>query len=149
MRRSLVMVLLVMGCADDPLPTDANGLQAGDEGEAIALKTDGAGTTYLLRAYRPEVATPTESDPIAPPAVALSALAVKHPRPNPFNPRVVLRYAAPAEADVRLPAPAGGGWQSVTWDGRDASGGGVPSGQYFFEITAGGETRTERMTLVR
>ncbi|MCB1184268.1 VCBS repeat-containing protein [bacterium] len=122
----------------------------------------GAGTTYLLRAYRPEVATPTESDPIAPPAVALSALAVKHPRPNPFNPRVVLRYAAPAGADVRLrildvrgreivrlPAPVGDGWQSVTWDGRDASGGGVPSGQYFFEITAGGETRTERMTLVR
>ncbi|MCA9539053.1 MAG: hypothetical protein KC620_09200, partial [Myxococcales bacterium] len=48
MRRSLIMVLLVVGCADDPLPTDANGLQAGDEGEAIALKTDGAGTTYLL-----------------------------------------------------------------------------------------------------
>jgi flagellar hook assembly protein FlgD len=37
----------------------------------------------------------------------------------------------------------------VTWDGRDLDGHAVPCGSYFCRITAGTETRTERITVLR
>jgi flagellar hook assembly protein FlgD len=37
----------------------------------------------------------------------------------------------------------------VNWDGRDDSGNTVASGTYLYRMTAGGETRTRKMTLLK
>ena len=76
--------------------------------------------------------------------------------PNPFNPGTLLRYSVAPEAEgeaVRLAVfnlrgqtvrvMEGGmartGKQAMRWDGRDASGGDLPSGIYFCRMTLNGE----------
>jgi predicted glutamine amidotransferase len=86
-------------------------------------------------------------------------------RPNPARADVLIRIAAPASGgDVlvevvdaqgrviwrtRRAVKADAGTFDVTWDGRDLDGRAVPCGSYFCRITAGAETRTERITVVR
>ena len=41
------------------------------------------------------------------------------------------------------------GWQQINFDGRDGNARPLASGVYFYKVTAGGETRTHKMTLVR
>jgi hypothetical protein len=81
--------------------------------------------------------------------------------PNPFNPRVTLRWdAAPgARATVSI-HDAGGGWVwrgsvdpgaagEIVWDGRDVRGRPVASGIYFARVETGGRVATGRMVLLR
>jgi hypothetical protein len=83
--------------------------------------------------------------------------------PNPFNPRTTIRFDLPAAGPVRLSVydltgrlvkvlvegeiPAGS--HEAVWDGRDASGRGMASGNYFARLEAGGRLQTVRMSLVR
>jgi flagellar basal-body rod modification protein FlgD len=49
-----------------------------------------------------------------------------------------------------LPAAALAGRSgSLHWDGRDDAGRAVPAGNYFLRLTAGGESATERVTVLR
>ena len=82
--------------------------------------------------------------------------------PNPFNPttRIAFNLRRPAVVQLEIfnvigqrvrtlvaePLPAGR--HTVTWDGRDARGGRVASGVYFYRLKAGDETRTRRMLLL-
>ena len=97
-----------------------------------------------------------------PPTAELTVLRLDAPRPNPFNPRVTLRYYLPEGGQAqlrildargrevtRLPVDAGMGWHSAVWDGTDASGHSVASGSYHVEIRQGGGLRTMPMSLVR
>ncbi len=84
-------------------------------------------------------------------------------RPNPFNPRTEIFYFVPATTTVELAVydvsgrrvatlvrgtrPAGEA--SVTWNGKDAMGRSVASGVYLAKMVAGGETITQRMTLLK
>ena len=84
-------------------------------------------------------------------------------RPNPFNPRTEIFYFVPATTAVELAVydvsgrrvatlvqgtrPAGEA--SVTWNGKDAMGRSVASGVYLAKMVAGGETITQRMTLLK
>jgi hypothetical protein len=83
--------------------------------------------------------------------------------PNPFNASTEVRIGLPRESNVRLevydvagrrvaardiPLMAAG-WQSVTFDGRDARGKPLASGVYFGKVTAGGETRSMKMVIRR
>jgi len=43
--------------------------------------------------------------------------------------------------------PAGAG--RVIWDGNDAAGSAVASGVYFYEVKALGQTKVQKMTLVK
>ena len=83
--------------------------------------------------------------------------------PNPFNPNTSIEFEIAEEDEVflavydlagrRVRALAhrrfDGGRHSVNWDGRDDSGNTVASGTYLYRMTAGGETRTRKMTLLK
>jgi hypothetical protein len=78
--------------------------------------------------------------------------------PNPFNARVIIKYALPEASHVTLEIfdllgrkietivnnfqPAG--YQSVTWDAGDHS-----TGMYFYKIKMGDFTNTKKMTLLK
>ncbi len=83
--------------------------------------------------------------------------------PNPFNPRLTIRYTlgGPGHVTMKvyslrgehvrtlLDGPVGGTSGTVVWDGTDDRGGGVGSGVYFVETRAGGEVDVRKATLVR
>jgi carboxypeptidase T len=84
-------------------------------------------------------------------------------RPNPFNPRTTIAFDLPEATAVRLrifdvrgalvralvEAELPRGSHQAVWDGRDASGRGVASGNYFARLEARGEAETVRLSLVR
>jgi len=83
--------------------------------------------------------------------------------PNPFNPATRISYELPRRGHLILKVfslrgelvkvlldefrPAGPG--QVIWDGTDASGREVASGIYFCEVQAAGQTRIQKMALVK
>jgi len=100
----------------------------------------------------------------APPAFAKPALTA---RPNPFNPVTTIDFTVPdideAGCAVQLGLydirgrrlailvdeimPAGS--HSVTWDGRDTSGGEAASGVYICRLEAGGATAVRKLVLLK
>lgn len=84
--------------------------------------------------------------------------------PNPSNPTTDIRFRLAAEAPVtieiydlagrRIRSLCTGermtaGQRSVRWDGRNDAGSPVASGIYLYRVRAGGETTSDRVTLVR
>ena len=78
--------------------------------------------------------------------------------PNPFNPTTVIRYGLPIQADVRLAVfdalgqrvaileegTRGAGYHEVTFDATN-----LPSGVYFYRLSAESFTETKRLLLIR
>jgi hypothetical protein len=106
-----------------------------------------------------DVTTSVNEDPR--PLPAHFALLQNHP--NPFNPTTHIRYELPKDSPVRLVIynvngqvvrelvngvrPAGR--HVVEWDGRNATGDGVSSGVYFYQITAGTFAMTKKLILIK
>jgi glycosidase len=83
--------------------------------------------------------------------------------PNPFNPSTTISFVLPRESHVTLSifdirgrpvktvrdeiVPEG--HREVVWDGRDELGNGVSSGIYFYRLTAGEQTLTKKMVLLK
>jgi PKD repeat protein len=83
--------------------------------------------------------------------------------PNPFNPVTTIDFTIPRECHVTLEVynvlgqtvkmlvdetlPSGYG--SVTWDGTDGNGNPVPSGVYFYRMTADEFSKVRKMLLIR
>ncbi len=100
------------------------------------------------------------SSPTGVPAVA--GLAVRA-RPNPFNPRTVVSFTAPAPgpATVRVHDLRGravrelwrgsvdAGRRELAWDGRDDAGRPLPSGAYLVAVRVGARRATTRILLAR
>jgi len=90
-------------------------------------------------------------------------LALFQNRPNPFNPSTSIGYYLPAAARVVLEIydPAGRnvarlvdavqakGSHETSWNGRNGTGIVVGSGVYFYRLTAGKETLTRKMVLLK
>jgi hypothetical protein len=107
--------------------------------------------------------TETVIDPVGELPVSVDALSLQGNYPNPFSDRTTLAFALPEAADVtltvydvmgrkvatlqegRLPAGA----HEVRWDGRADGGTELASGLYIARLTAGDQTRTQRLTIVR
>ncbi len=88
---------------------------------------------------------------------------VENAAPNPFNPLTRIRFTLPAAGrvsvnvydlagrlvrvlvDAVLPAAA----HETQWNGRDDAGHAVSSGVYFYRVTAGADSYTGRMALVK
>jgi hypothetical protein len=110
---------------------------------------------WFVDALRIEPAAPT-----APPPFVLQLLPNV---PNPFNPSTTLRWDMSQPADVVLrildvrgrivnvlvAAPQGAGPHAVVWRGVDARGRSVPSGVYWAELGAAGETRSRKLVVLR
>jgi hypothetical protein len=83
--------------------------------------------------------------------------------PNPFNPTTTIRYTLPFASRVELKvydvlgrevrtlvaAVQAAGVYHVVWDGRDAHGLQVPSGVYFYRLSAGANQDVKSMILMR
>lgn len=108
------------------------------------------------------VATPPEPFDEQPANQGLTATS----HPNPFNASTLIRFGIgpavePAMARVTvynvegqvigeiLSRPLGPGSYSVRWDGGDAAGHSVASGQYLYQVQVGTEQTTGKMSLIR
>lgn len=85
-----------------------------------------------------------------------TAFSVDQNYPNPFNGKTLIKFALPNESDVNvniysvtgqlvetLKGHFAAGEQSIVWDAN------VSSGVYFAKVSAGSESRTLRMTLLK
>jgi hypothetical protein len=105
--------------------------------------------------------TPDDDGPDAALSVLVSGLHA--PQPNPFNPRVEVRFALSAAGPTELAVydvrgrrvvtlhrgTLGAGHHARIWEGVDDAGSTVASGVYFVKLSTETETFTQRMTLVR
>ena len=83
--------------------------------------------------------------------------------PNPFNPKTTIEFNLPQRGHVTLKIfnvrgelvntlvdeVRSADKYTVVWDGTNERGGRVSSGVYFYELKAGGESRIEKMALVK
>ena len=83
--------------------------------------------------------------------------------PNPFNPTTIIQYELPENIHVRLDiidvtgrtvrqlvnGPQEAGYQTVRWNGRNATGQQVSAGVYFYRIQAGHYMKTRKMILLK
>jgi FlgD Ig-like domain/Trypsin len=84
--------------------------------------------------------------------------------PNPFNPSTTIRYLVPDERVINLriydatgrfvrdllrSERVSAGRHDVEWDGRDEAGRSVPTGVYFYRLSAGLDAEFGRMVLVK
>ena len=90
--------------------------------------------------------------------------ALKGNYPNPFNPTTTIKFALSADSQVHLNVydlggrlvkelvnerMAAGADHQATWDGTDNSGARVASGVYFYKLTAGDFTATDKMVMLK
>lgn len=117
-------------------------------------------------AYPPGTGTPLPDFPsaiekletISPPSFRLA-----QNYPNPFNPSTTIEFSLKTSEQVELVIynlKGGivrtmvnnkllGGTYRVQWDGRDAHGNMLPSGIYFYSLTAGDFRESKKMTLIK
>ena len=97
-------------------------------------------------------------------SVALVFTKLYQSSPNPFNPTTTIKYELPTQAHVRMrifdlsgrlvrvlvsgDSVEAGSYETV-WNGKDDAGRPVPSGTYFYRLTAGPYSATRRMVLVK
>lgn len=143
--------------ADSLRPKHGYWVNVSQAGQLIMSMTGNVPGTIVVR--------PTAETPPSPPG-GLSDVPGRVPAsfglsqnyPNPFNPMTRIDYSLREGARVRIrvlnvlgetvallvDADQPPGTRSVVWDARE-----VPSGTYFYRISAGGYTETKKMTLIR
>jgi hypothetical protein len=143
--------------------------------DASALSRDGLKFTYVDRSIEPGktysykveygLGAPSRvlfiSEAVSTPAMPLTLYQNK---PNPFNPSTTISFYLPKESVVSLEVYdisgrlvsrlIGGerrsaGTYNVEWNGREARGVAVSSGVYLYRLSAGKETVSRKMVLLR
>ena len=101
--------------------------------------------------------------PVATVMVDAIALALDQNHPNPFNPATTIHFVLPTRERATLTVYDTSGHKvrtlldevgalgghDVAWDGRNDAGTAVGSGVYFYRLTAGKQTETKKMTLLK
>ncbi len=132
-------------------------LRAGAQQDVYTTDPDrwGAGKLRIYSSIAGALTAVAETPPH--PELALGAY------PNPFNPATTIRFNLPATGVARLRifdvtgreiwsrevTPDVPGWQEVSWDGRNRSGGSVASGVYFAHVRQGGQYAACKLILVQ
>ena len=139
-------------------------LKAEDWIEAIRFSGNLTGTFYLddLRLVAPPALSATavleEGTQVLPPVFSLAPN-----YPNPFNSETLIRFALPAQAEVKLAVYSLAGQQvavlaagsreagtyTLRWDGRDDQGHALASGVYLYRLQAGGTSALRKLLLLR
>jgi hypothetical protein len=148
--------------SDSALPmTDPTQSCGGVSGLEIPNNTYGYGR---IDAYAAHILAEDYLSDSQEPAVPTAALRLLPNKPNPFNPLTIIRYELPANSVVTLTIYElsgrkvrelvlgelqDAGPHTVTWNGQDGAGYGVPSGVYVYRLEAGGELQSRLMTLIR
>lgn len=139
-------------------------------GDEVRLRfrfgSDGAVTEegWYLDDFSTEGANPSAVEDLDP---TLSRLTLAPPRPNPARDGVTIRFVQPPLREVRLdlvdvtgrhlrswafPGSAVGSGSAITreirWDGRTSDGSTAGSGIFFVRLTAGNETRSQRLVWI-
>lgn len=173
-----IEVSWVMQEIDEEIDFIISRKKAGEPGfvmlESISLAIDGMsytfvdneienGTSYIYRVEYPEngeIHTLFETEEVGTPQLTL---ALDQNWPNPFNPSTSIGYYLPEGCNVRLEiydasgrlinvlqngAQASGKY-NVDWNGTNSIGSKVSSGIYFYRLTAGKETISKKMVLLR
>jgi len=100
---------------------------------------------------------------VAPGETQPSAFVLQQNYPNPFNPQTQITFELARAAHVKLSiynlrgqlvktlldTPFGRGIFSKIWDGKDAAGRDVASGQYMYELRAGDVRSMKKLMLLR
>jgi len=112
---------------------------------------------YALRVDANGFLVLTAADGLAPP------LQLHQNYPNPFNPTTTVTYSIPERCRVTLEiydvsgmcvarlvdTPQEKGSYEVEWSGKDGAGNSLASGIYFYRLTAGTQTISRKMVLLR
>ncbi|MBU0984374.1 MAG: T9SS type A sorting domain-containing protein, partial [candidate division Zixibacteria bacterium] len=139
------------------------------DGRVIMEDAFSSGTTYTITASRagycleqvafsPSVVTDIDDDNLLPGSYRLA-----QNYPNPFNPSTVIDFEIPRQSAVTLivynvlgqqvatlaEQDLSAGVHSVTWDGRDDTGGAAASGVYFYRLQAGDFSAARKMILLQ
>jgi len=111
---------------------------------------------FVFRVFTPELSP-------VPDAEMMASVLLHQNVPNPFNPSTVISYELQQDGPVQLQVfdVAGRlvdvlvsgnqtmGHHELSWYGRDQKGQAAATGVYFYRLTAGGESQTKRMMLVK
>ncbi|MCK4224327.1 MAG: T9SS type A sorting domain-containing protein, partial [candidate division Zixibacteria bacterium] len=94
--------------------------------------------------------------------VAPTAFALNPAYPNPFNPFTNLSFTLPEAVNYNLKiynvagqlvrsyeGMGSVGLNVIGWDGKDNAGDEVSSGVYFYKLTAGGFSATQKMVMMK
>ncbi len=114
---------------------------------------------FAIVVYEQPSSAVSSPEPVAPRQVVLEPV-----KPNPFNPWTEIRFTVPEPGgkvrlaifdvtgrEVRVLADGEllAGTTALTWDGRDGAGAAMPSAVYFCRLEAAGESRVQKLVLVR
>ncbi|UCE17327.1 MAG: carboxypeptidase regulatory-like domain-containing protein [Gemmatimonadota bacterium] len=142
--------------------SDSDGVDTFEESEPVDVgPTVFSGVDLVMRE-----STLTGVDDDTAPDVIPEGFALEQNRPNPFNPTTDIRYAVVSQQsqghvslkvynllgqEVRtlVDELQESGHYTVTWDGRDNTGGRVASGYYFCRLQAGTYAATIKMILMK
>jgi hypothetical protein len=170
-----------VGAGSDHLPFWDNGYNAimffedtDESSPYIHTPEDSIGPSYnspLLASQSIRVAVALLADLADPIATSIAdrvpvppPVSLEQNRPNPFNPRTMIRFTVPPPGDVAsltIYDVAGrtiavlvddefvSGSRTAWWNGRSNNGTAVASGVYFYRLRAGGEILTRKLVLVR
>ena len=143
--------MFIQGCAF----TNADDLVVKEDLVYLAAGPEG------LRVFPAQCpATLAIGDAVGP--VSSSALLAQN-HPNPFARTTSIAFAMPAEVGqgsievfdalgrqvrVLVRGPISAGRYAITWDGRDSRGARVPSGVYFYRLTAGTYQEEKKMVVL-
>ncbi|MFC1549942.1 T9SS type A sorting domain-containing protein [Candidatus Neomarinimicrobiota bacterium] len=143
-------------CVDEIIVQGGSSFSAYDYGQVnesdceTILTPTGTGTVTL-----PVELDGAESIPVE--------FSIKPAYPNPFNPSTTIHYSIPEESEVTIMIydlmgrqvttlfhnRQKAGWYEITWNGLIQNGSIAPAGMYIYQIIAGEEIKTSKISLIK
>ena len=151
-------------------PVPVNFLSSANDTVLVDSSAPAGTLYYIVTAYdvHANQSAPSNEASVAPstgvgdtPPIRALTLLPNHP--NPFSTSATLEIGLPKASSVEITVydiagrqvstrslgARGAGWQKIILEAKDDAGAPLPSGVYFYRVTAGGETQTRKMVIAR